>query len=200
MSLLITTHTELLNYIADKIAAETYLEIGVHSGRDNLDLINVNRRIGVDPNPAAQAEFYMGSDRFFAENRSLTGSIDLAFVDGLHEARQVIRDIRNCWEFLSEKGVIVVHDASPYSEELTHIPRDRVEWCGDVYRAVAAVESPKFTVDCDYGCCVIRKRDGALVWSSAPLCDWRYFSQNRANLLNLIDPEDAMTRILRWSG
>src|SRR5687768_10464095 len=86
-------HTELINYVARKIKAEAYLEIGVYNKEHNFDRINVVYKKGIDPDPAANADFEMTSDDYF----DLTNStrFDLIFIDGLHHADQVRKVIIN---------------------------------------------------------------------------------------------------------
>jgi hypothetical protein len=154
-------HSELLNLIAATIGAKTYLEIGVFNPAHNFDTIEVAHKFGVDPDSGAGANCRMTSDEFFEFARAAKMEIDLAWIDGLHHADQVAKDCYNCWEILRPGGVMGIHDSNPHSEHITHVPRDSREWCGDVYKTVSNIMGvPKFTVDFDYGCCVIRNGPG----------------------------------------
>jgi SAM-dependent methyltransferase len=178
-------HTDLLNLIAKKINAKMYIEIGVFNPSHNFDKIEVENKIGVDPDPNAKAMFKMISDEFFSMYKNLGIAIvdgqkkyvipegepaiarakaDLVWIDGLHHADQVKKDIQNAWDILTPGGVIAVHDCNPHSEAITYVPRDSREWTGDVYKTISNIKSEKFTIDFDYGCCVIRK----------PFAFWRY--------------------------
>jgi predicted DNA-binding protein with PD1-like motif len=152
-----TNHSELLNLIAKKIKAKIYIEIGVFNPEHNFNKIEVEEKIGVDPDPNAGATACMTSDNFFSFFKKIGGHADLVWIDGLHHADQVKKDIENAWEILSPGGVIAIHDCNPHKESITHVPRDSREWCGDVFKVICNLWVPKFTVDFDYGCCVIRK-------------------------------------------
>jgi hypothetical protein len=152
-----TNHSELLNLIAKKIHAKIYIEIGVFNPEHNFNKIEVEEKIGVDPDPNAGATACMTSDNFFSFFKKIGGHADLVWIDGLHHADQVKKDIENAWEIVSPGGVIAIHDCNPHKESITHVPRDSREWCGNVYEAICCLSLPKFTIDFDYGCCVIRK-------------------------------------------
>ena len=98
----------------------------------------------------------MTSDDFFSANSSMfkKKKIDVAFIDGLHEHKQVIRDINNCLDFLSKKGVIVLHDCNP-TTALMATPFDSLTtsekkcsrwtkfWSGDVWKAIVYFRSQR---------------------------------------------------------
>ena len=113
--------TEIINRLADRINAKTYLEIGVRRHAVNFDKINIKHKVGVDPCIEAfdrEPTFKLRSDDFFKKN---TETFDIIFIDGLHEAKQVERDILNSLEVLNEGGYIVCHDMNPivYERQLS---------------------------------------------------------------------------------
>jgi hypothetical protein len=59
------TRTDLLNFLAEKYNLQRYLEIGVQVPELNFDKIKCADKIGVDPDPKANATFGMDSDNFF---------------------------------------------------------------------------------------------------------------------------------------
>lgn len=207
-----TTHTELLNYIAAKIGAKSYLEIGTNNCK-NFNAIQVAHKVGVDPDLASPCAIHKTSDQFFKEiirvgqfvseteikqGVQSTETFDLIFIDGLHHAEQVHMDIMHSWYCLSEKGVIVIHDCNPSEEKYTHVPRDSKIWNGDVYRDVCQIESKKFTIDIDYGCCIIRKRDEIKYDTISPYCNWEMFVESRKELLNLVSLEEGLKLFDEW--
>ena len=109
--------TEIINFILSQFKRETsYLEIGVRNPADNFDHIIANIKYSVDPgiefeeNPV---DFKLTSDTFFknlSENKILSSEIkfDLIFIDGLHLANQVDRDIINSLNFIKDDGFIVL--------------------------------------------------------------------------------------------
>lgn len=197
-------HTDLLNFIANKIEAETYLEVGVCNLDHNYNHIKVDEKVGVDPDPLAKAPFECNSDFFFAHIHQLieTDSIsfDLIFIDGLHHAEQVRKDILNAWKFLNDNGVLVLHDANPPSEATTCVPRGRQrEWCGNVFQTILQIESPSFfTADFDYGCTIIRKTHVPLRFHDM-IISWQDFDIHRKALLNLKTSDEIKEIIESWT-
>ena len=52
--------------------------------------------------------FYkQSSDNFFLENQQ---KFDVIYVDGWHEAPQVLKDINNAWNFLNKNGILICDD------------------------------------------------------------------------------------------
>ena len=56
----------------------------------------------------------MTSDAFFElwKDRGL-GPYDLIFIDGLHLANQVARDIESALEMSTDEAIIILHDCNP---------------------------------------------------------------------------------------
>lgn len=59
------TRTDLLNHLAEKYQLKRYLEIGVQVRELNFDKIKCLDKVGVDPDPKANADFALTSDQFF---------------------------------------------------------------------------------------------------------------------------------------
>lgn len=188
------SRTDLINYIARKINAKYYLEIGVRIPALNFDKIEVENKLGADPAVARHDILPVTSDEYFKTWNE--EKHDLIFIDGLHEKEQVKRDIINSFNALNPGGVIVVHDCNPLERVHTLIPRKQIIWTGDVYKTICQIISPKFTVDFDYGCCVLRKADGLEFDSS--FISWETFDEQRQFLLNLVSVEKAKEIIDSW--
>lgn len=136
------------NYIASN-NPQSYLEIGIGTGK-LFDSIPIEYKDYCDP-----AVNGIDSDAFFANNAK---KFDLIFIDGLHHADQVERDILNAWKCLNAGGVILVHDICPKNEAMTIVPREQKEWTGDVYKtwlSLLNAYSDKLTIetitDVEYG-------------------------------------------------
>jgi hypothetical protein len=186
------SHTDLLNYIAKKIKAESYLEIGVKNPALNFDKIEVANKLGVDPVVARHDILPVTSDEYFKTWKEQ--KFDLIFIDGLHEAQQVKRDIINSFNALNPGGIIVIHDCNPLERVHTLIPRKQTIWTGDVYKTICQITSHKFTVDFDYGCCVIREEPTF----DSSFISWETFNEERKVLLNLVSVEKAKEIIDNW--
>jgi predicted O-methyltransferase YrrM len=112
----IRSRTELLNHLVARHHYRRYLEIGVRNPRDNFWHIDALVKESVDPQ--ARATHRMTSDAFFLQHAAQVDrqTFDLIFVDGLHLADQVERDVENSLRALSEGSAIVLHDCNPVSE------------------------------------------------------------------------------------
>jgi hypothetical protein len=171
---------DIINALIEKHNYKTYLEIGVRDG-SCFNAIKCENKTGVDPDPASAATHYITSDDFFESmpyfqrpytikdnNGERTFNIpqkfDIIFIDGLHHSDQVVKDILNSLNFLSEGGTIVMHDCLPTSEFMQQIPMQpsHNEWTGDVWKAFVRLRSTRndlemFVVDIDWGCGVITR-------------------------------------------
>ncbi|HTD94616.1 MAG TPA: class I SAM-dependent methyltransferase [Chitinophagaceae bacterium] len=195
-----THHSELLNRLIAAHGYKSYLEIGTFNRSHNFDKINAEIKECVDPDPVANATYQCTSDYFFETINNLDAedgggqTFDLIFVDGLHHAEQVEKDIKNAYAALTPRGMIVVHDSNPPTEQTTCVPRgSQREWCGDVYKAISRIVSPKLTLDFDYGCCVILKSFD-LKFSDRSV-DWKTFDANRRDLLGLATVDDGSRQL-----
>lgn len=164
---------EIIQLIAQKFQYTSYLEIGTNDDLVfNEARLLFQRSVGVDPNKGGTHR--MTSDEFFEQNIE---PFDLIFIDGLHEANQVIRDVQNALKWLNPNGTIVMHDCNPSLEQYGGPqPVDGyVNWNGDVWKAAIAYRLKSdieiVIVDVDTGVGVIRRRP-----NEHPLSDyWREF-------------------------
>jgi hypothetical protein len=146
-------HVEFLGTIKKIVKPRTYLEIGVAAGDTLLSQPIPDYVVGIDPNPdftGATLEKMRGakslllmkatSDDAFEQlhSQELMGSrkADMVFVDGLHHAEVVLRDIANSAQIAREAAVICIHDVFPGSDR--EAARDPIPeaWMGDVYKIV----------------------------------------------------------------
>lgn len=196
-------HTELINYVAGKIKAKSYLEIGVYNPAHNFDRIEIADKESIDPAPEAKATHFCDSDYFFEtindfniEAGTSQKYYDIIFIDGLHEAPQFRKDLINSWDCLEDGGVIICHDTNPHSEQITHVPRDQREWSGNVYQAICQVKNELFTLKDDYGVTVIRKT-GELILTD-DVVNWEEFDLFRNDILNLKTWDEMVKIIDSW--
>ena len=152
------TRTEVIQRMIDFRGYKSYLEIGSFRN-ENFDKIRIQKKISVDPDPEAYANYQMTSDQYFAENKD---KFDIYFIDGLHQHDQVWRDIRNSLEHLNKDGIIVLHDCLPKNERMQiedFTSHQHEEWTGDVwkayYKAYSELQYKVQVVDTDYGCGII---------------------------------------------
>lgn len=184
--------SDVINNIIKKNNYKKHLEIGVFHACDNFNKINVQYKVGVDPGKEGVAEgtFTMTSDEFF----ELTNDkFDTVFVDGLHHADQVYKDIINSLKVLNEGGTIVCHDMNPHSYEQQKIPRSTVVWNGDCWKAFVQLRMERTdlkmcVIDADWGLGIIQRgsqkklEEGELTYDN--------FDQNRNEWLNLLSEKE----------
>ena len=121
---------DMINYFIKKNNYKSYLEIGCDKNQI-FSQITLNKKIGVDPYSGGNVR--KTSDDFFKEN---VEKFDLIFIDGLHVYEQVKKDIINSINFLNKKGVILVHDCLPDTIGKQAVPRYKMQWNGDVWKAI----------------------------------------------------------------
>jgi len=153
----------ILSALAERNCYRSYLEIGLgRKGNRIFELMRVESKTSVDPYEK-DATHVMGSDEFFSGPGDLL-SWDLIFVDGLHHANQVHRDIDNSLQRLNKGGTIVVHDCNPTLKSLQVVPGPKgyVPWSGDVWKAWAwyriyRSDLTMKVIDIDAGCGIIQR-------------------------------------------
>jgi hypothetical protein len=146
----------------------------------------------------------------FNQLKAEASKIDICLVDAFHTYDCAIRDLKCGFELLSDGGVLIVHDCLPPSESVaspTWIPGD---WAGVSYRAyldfvLARNDLDYCTVDVDWGCGIIVKKDSLSFMTDPPssirkskmASDWfsihnddkaafEFFMRNHKQLLRLI--------------
>jgi hypothetical protein len=158
------TRMDAVRFFADRYNSyKSYLEIGC----DGDELFSFSRELGafttrmVGVDPARGGTHRMTSDAFFAANTDQY--FDLIFIDGLHEADQVFRDIQNALRWLSPNGTILLHDSNPRSYGAAQKTDNGGAWNGDTWKAVVSMRlHPHVEVvvlDVDYGVAVMRRRE-----------------------------------------
>jgi hypothetical protein len=190
--------TNILNTLVERYGYTSYLEIGQGFRRDNFDWVRCPIKIGVDPDKSLNAAYQMTSDEFFALNND---TFDLIFIDGLHEADQVERDILNALKVLNENGTILVHDCNPTAHDMQVVPRSQAYWTGDVWKAWVKLRATRpdlkmYVINADAGCGLIRKGRQETIRLPASL-SYEGLAGNRKKWLNLVEPNDFLDDLKR---
>jgi hypothetical protein len=215
--------TEVIQKILDRRKVPAYLEIRVNKGK-NFFPIKARQKIAVDPsfniarkrklkwilkNPSnLSAKYYeITSDDYF-ENVKNNLQLDVVYIDGLHTFQQSLKDVNNSLKYISENGVIVLHDCNPPHEAAAY-PADSIdqaaalnlpgwngEWCGDVWKTICYLRASRkdlkiIVLDCDYGLGIITRgkaiNDLNLKEEDLAVMTYDDLSRNRNELLNLKD-------------
>lgn len=154
---------QIINKLTNK--ENRYLEIGVEYGETfkNVHFLN---KVGVDPDPKFIPDsgeiVKLTSDEYFnnivsspelkleLEEEVKTNNIpsfDSIFIDGMHQAEYVVRDLNNSQLILSTNGIIFIDDILPfnYNEQLKvpikHYYENGIlkygeNWTGDVWKVI----------------------------------------------------------------
>jgi hypothetical protein len=186
-----SAHPERFEIIQETIIRKkykNYLEIGC----DNDQLfskINIKNKIGVDP--VSGGTIRDTSDNFFKNN---TIKFDVVFIDGLHEYKQVKKDIENSLNYLSDNGVIFLHDCMPKSYFHQAVPRAQGSWNGDVWKNIVEartkIEIDTYVIFADQGIGMILKRSNRnllnIYMNNFQNLKYRDYYYNYKSYLNII--------------
>jgi len=186
------TRTEIIQRLIDKYKLTSYVEIGVQNKDNNFNKIKCELKIGVDPDPNAKATYPITSNDFFFIAITHGVKYGLIFVDGLHHEDQGDKDLENALECLEDGGWIVVHDCNPENELHQRVPRESKIWNGDVWKSFVKLREREdldmVTIDCDYGCGIIRKGTQTPLRRTEELT-YENLEKNRSGWLYLVSPD-----------
>lgn len=152
---------DLVNQVIENKKFSSYLEIGCD---DDLlfSKVNLINKIGVDPHSGGN--YRATSDDFFLKNKQ---KFDCVFIDGLHEFDQVSKDIENSINFLNDNGIILIHDCLPSNIHQQAVPRYKLTWTGDVWKAIVKyrtrIDLDVITCNIDFGVSIIRKKKNSSI-------------------------------------
>lgn len=180
---------EIINRIIQEVDGKHYLEIGYGNGA-NFNKIICKGKLATDPNVANPSGNIanLSSDEYF---QLVANEYDVVFIDGLHHADQVRKDIVNAMKCNAK--AIILHDTIPYSKEMQEVPRNTKVWTGDCWRAaVGFIQSyPDVKVEtyrADFGLTVIYP-NGKKVKKHFENKEMTFeeFKANEVQLLRIID-------------
>ncbi len=205
--------TDIINCllkILSKNRETKYLEIGVRNPNHNFNKILSPVKYSVDPGIEFESnpvDFKMTSDDFFesiTQGKILNENVkfDVIFIDGLHLADQVDKDIKNSLKFINDDGFIVLHDCNPPSEfharenyEFMYTPA-KGYWNGTTWKAFFKYrklsEFYSCCIDTDFGIGVISKSIdiGKSTLVENKFYDYYLLNANRKDSLNLVSFEN----------
>lgn len=190
---------DIINHLINKYNFTKYLEIGIFNG-ENFRHINAPLKHGVDPGSegivASEVTHPCTSDSFF-ESLDTDYSYDLIFIDGLHYADQVTKDIKNSLKHLNPSGFIILHDCLPPDYGHQVVPRQQINWTGDVWRSFVGFKQANTlfscVVDTDLGIGIIKNNQNISYEDFRPvLMSYEDFASRSKELLNLISCEEFL--------
>ncbi len=196
-----------------------YLEIGVFNGHIffrvkstfkiavdpefRFDLLRKTGKLFLNPYNLFNKYFKKTSDSFFTENAPgllADRKLEIALIDGMHEYTYALRDVENSLNYLSDHGVIVLHDCNPQVKDDSVSFEEWKErkfantWNGDVWRTLLHLRSLRddinvFTLDCDHGLGIVTfgKPENPLNYTLQEIEKFTFedFYANRLSWINL---------------
>lgn len=179
---------DLIEYLINKYKYSDYLEIGCD--QDQLfSKVRIKNKTGVDP--ISGGNIRKTSDEFFRENKN---KFDIVFIDGLHTYNQVKKDILNSINCLKDEGIVLVHDCMPDSLSKQAVPRYRMSWNGDVWKAIVDLRQNEYleiyTCKIDQGIGVIKKkRNSSILKLEKNIKDLKFkdYYKNYVKYLRVVD-------------
>ena len=152
---------DMIEYLIKKNGYRDYLEIGCDKNQ-LFSKVNIENKTGVDPYSGGNVK--KTSDEFFLTNKK---TFDLVFIDGLHIYVQVKKDILNSINCLKNNGIILIHDCLPDTMAKQAVPRYKMLWNGDVWKAIVDlrrnIDLEIFTCEMDQGIGIIKKTKNSSV-------------------------------------
>tara|TARA_B100000575_G_C23092292_1_gene629785 strand:+ start:263 stop:940 length:678 start_codon:yes stop_codon:yes gene_type:complete len=182
---------DLIEYLIGKYKYTDYLEIGCD--QDELfSKIKIKNKVGVDPKSGGNVR--KTSDEFFKDNKK---KFDIIFIDGLHTFKQVKNDILNSINCLKEGGIVLVHDCMPDCLSKQAVPRYRMIWNGDVWKAIVDLRQREdleiFTCEMDQGIGIIKKeKNSSILKIEKPIDNLKFkdYYSNYREFLRVISVEE----------
>tara|TARA_Y100000591_G_scaffold238636_1_gene209332 strand:- start:389 stop:1066 length:678 start_codon:yes stop_codon:yes gene_type:complete len=182
---------DMIEYLIKKNNYKKYLEIGCDQNQ-LFSRINIQNKVGVDP--ASGGNVRETSDNFFEKNKDM---FDIIFIDGLHIYEQVKKDILNSIKYLNDEGVILIHDCLPDSMAKQAVPRYKMQWNGDVWKAIVDLRQNAdleiFTCEIDQGIGIIKKnKNTSILKIDKPIEKLKFkdYYENYKNYMRIISLDE----------
>lgn len=169
-------YRHLMQELVRLLQPETYVEIGVAKG-NTFNLITgagigiIKRAVAVDikeprhikKREGMKIELYVGTSLGFSV--LWHDPIDLLFIDANHRKENVLMDFNSLSHYVTDKGLILLHDTCPSTPKLT-----RPEYCYNAWEAARKIhkEYEDFEIVTlpgpKHGLSIIRRAERHLLW------------------------------------
>ena len=187
---------DVINILIRKNNYKSYLEVGTQDPTSNFNKIEIQHRVSIDPFPRGEVTFVGTSDEYF-ESISEDVKYDIIFIDGLHHNDQVLKDIENSLNHLSNTGIIVCHDCLPTTEHMQERNDHGGVWLGDVWKAIAELRVERIdldikVIDTDLGCGLIKTGTNVPHMTNENYLIYSYYNLHKWQLMNIISVDDFL--------
>ncbi len=167
-------HENFIVHLASILKPNIYVELGLYRCKlFNRIIPYANNLIGVDIAPETK-KYISHSPKVTFINDTTNNyasmlkkqpiTIDLLFIDANHSKKSVLSDFSNFFPFVSDHGIIVLHDSFPIGPEETD-----PGYSGDGYKAIEQLAKKTdtyemMTIPVHPGLTLCRKRTSQLAW------------------------------------
>ena len=187
---------DVINILIRKNNYKSYLEVGTQDPTSNFNKIEIQHKVSIDPFPRGEVTFVGTSDEYF-ESISEDVKYDIIFIDGLHHNDQVLKDIENSLNHLSNTGIIVCHDCLPTTENMHERNDHGGVWLGDVWKAMAELRVERIdldikVIDTDLGCGLIKTGTNVPHMTNENYLTYSYYNLHKWQLMNIISVDDFL--------
>ena len=189
---------DIINSLIKRFNYRTYLEIGTQDFV-NFNKVHILNKVCIEPfpNPSFNPKLYTfigTSDEYFKTINKNT-LFDIVFIDGDHTKEQVLKDIENSLNHLSNNGTIVCHDCLPLTELMQSKQMVNGPWTGDVWKSMAKLRIERTDLDnkvinTDMGCGIIRRGSNIPYVPNGEWENYNYFENNKNEMMNIITPDN----------
>lgn len=110
-----TAHETLIPLLCEIIGAQKYLEFGTHAN-ETIGKVGCPIRYGVDTAPVdcpGVQMFRMTTQEFIAKEAAALAPFDVVFIDADHHPERVMADFVGIAPYMSNEGLILLHDVNP---------------------------------------------------------------------------------------
>ncbi len=220
-------YAQVLQNIHTCLAPKTYVEVGVFKGGTLKLAQAATAVVAIDPDPKLEFTlpphykmFKSTSDAFFSGHdlsAELGGrSVDLAFIDGMHQFEFAMRDFANLERYARKDSVILLHDCYPLDERSAGREPLAHSWSGDIWRLIVLLKKyrPDLVINtigaCPTGLGVIQNLDPQStflldnqesLYKEFLALDFSYLDDDKPAKLNLFANEwPAIERLMRQTA
>lgn len=165
-----TFHEDLVAFLAARLRVKSYLELGVGQNETLQKVRRVSnaRMVAVDiASPMRKVPlvhyFIKPVAEFLKNDAKGYAPYDLVFIDADHRYESVKRDFKGVWPFVSEQGLVILHDVWPKNEAATD-----PGYCGDSWKFAVELQKTHECVTLPYhpGLMIVRKAKKHLAWNA----------------------------------
>lgn len=169
-------HEDFIVHLASLLRPRVYVELGLYKCQlfnriipyaETLIGLDVSEEAGLKMVKSSKTQFIHKTSSQFADDlKKNPVSIDLLFIDADHSKEWVQKDFEAYFPFVSDQGMILLHDGYPKNKKYTESG-----YCGDGYIAIEELTKAAgkhgyemMTIPVHPGVTLCRKRSEHLQW------------------------------------